>query len=177
MTQFDLINQADAEEYRALVRALRRKQGFGLFFVQASPAQGEQIFTDLQRDLPGKRMATVTLNRQSESLFEQLEAIWQQQPVDLFWIEGLEQALLGYEDVKRLAGWDEEDLITYSWKDVPLILSHLNLGRERFQQRFACALVFVVPLFAVKYLLRRAGDFFDWRSGFFEFPDDRQQLA
>jgi tetratricopeptide (TPR) repeat protein len=29
----------------------------------------------------------------------------------------------------------------------------------------------------VKYLLRRAGDFFDWKSGFFEFPADRRALA
>jgi tetratricopeptide (TPR) repeat protein len=81
---------------------------------------------------------------------------------------------LGYEDMQRLAGWDEMDLMTYSWKDVPPILSHLNLGRERFEARFDCSVVFVVPLFVVKYLLRRAGDFFDWKSGFFELLDDRQ---
>jgi hypothetical protein len=47
-------------------------------------------------------------------------------------------------------GWSEQDLMTYSWKDVPPILSHLNLGRERFEVQFDCAVVFVVPLFAVK---------------------------
>jgi tetratricopeptide (TPR) repeat protein len=106
-----------------------------------------------------------------------LEAMWEREPADIFWIEGLEQSLLGYEDMQRLAGWNEQDLMTYSWKDVPPILSHLNLGRERFEAQFDCAVVFVVPLFVVKYLLRRAGDFFDWKSGFFEFSDDRQALA
>ena len=165
------------EEYRALVRSLRRKRGFGLFFVQASPAKAQDVLVDLQRDLPQKRVAQVMLTRSDERLFEQLEEVWEQERVDVFWIEGLEQSLLGYEDVNRLAGWSEQDLMTYSWKDVPPILSHLNLGRERFESRFDCALVFVVPLFVVKYLLRRAGDFFDWKSGFFEFPDDRQALA
>jgi tetratricopeptide (TPR) repeat protein len=167
-----------AQEYRALVRALRRKQGFGLFFVQASPAKGQEILTDLRRrDLVGKRVAKVTIGRTDDLLFERLEELWEREKVDLFWIEGLEQSLLEYEDMQRLAGWDEQDLLTYSWKDVPPILSHLNLGRERFEARFNCALVFVVPLFVVKYLLRRAGDFFDWKSGFFEFPEDRLVLA
>ncbi len=166
-----------AQEYRALVRALRRKKGFGLFFVQASPAKGQEILTDLRRDLAGKRVAEVTIGRTDDRLFDRLEALWEREPVDIFWIEGLEQSLLGYEDMQRLAGWDEQDLMTYSWKDVPPILSHFNLGRERFEARFDCTLVFVVPLFVVKYLLRRAGDFFDWKSGFFEFPDDRLALA
>jgi Tetratricopeptide repeat len=166
-----------AEEYRALVRALRRKRGFGLFFVQASPAMGQEILADLQRDLPGKRVAEVTIGRTDDRLFEQLDAVWERGKVDIFWVEGLEQSLLGYEDMQRLAGWSEQDLLTYSWKDVPPILSHLNLGRERFEAQYDCAVVFVVPLFVVKYLLRRAGDFFDWKSGFFELPDDRQTLT
>jgi tetratricopeptide (TPR) repeat protein len=175
--RLDLSEPDMAQEYRALTRALRRKQGFGLFFVQASPVKGQEIFTDLRRDLPGKRIAEVTIRRTDERLFDRLEALWEKEPVNIFWIEGLEQSLLGYEDMQRLAGWDEQDLMTYSWKDVPPILSHLNLGRERFEAKFDCALVFVVPLFVVKYLLRRAGDFFDWKSGFFEFPDDRQESA
>jgi tetratricopeptide (TPR) repeat protein len=181
MTQaVDRLNLSEpdaAQEYRALVRALRRKQGFGLFFVQASPAKGQEILTDLRRDLPQKKVAEVTIRRADDRLFDQLEAMWEREPVDIFWIEGLEQSLLAYEDMQRLAGWDEQDLMTYSWKDVPPILSHLNLGRERFEAQFDCAVVFVVPLFVVKYLLRRAGDFFDWKSGFFEFPDDRQKSA
>ncbi len=163
------------EEYRALVRSLRRKKGFGLFFVQTSPAKGQEILADLRRDLPGKQVAEVTIGRTDDRLFEQLELVWEKRKVDIFWIEGLDQSLLGYEDVQRLAGWDAQDLMTYSWKDVPPILAHLNLGRERFEERFDCAVVFVVPLFVVKYLLRRAGDFFDWRSGFFEFSEDQQE--
>jgi tetratricopeptide (TPR) repeat protein len=184
MTQaIDRLNVSDVnddepnapEEYLALLRALRRKRGFGLFFVQASPAKGQEILSDLRRDLPGKQVIEAVLNPQDNRLFEQLEAIEELVEVDIFWIEGLEQSLLSYEDMQRLVGWDTQDLITYSWKDVPPILSHLNLGRERFESQFSCALVFIVPLFVVKYLLQRAGDFFDWKSGFFEFPNDRQE--
>jgi tetratricopeptide (TPR) repeat protein len=172
------LGEPDAmQEYGALVRSLRRNRGFGLFFVQASPAKGQATLENLRRDLPEKSVVEVMLTRTDDRLFEQLETMWEREKVDIFWIEGLEQSLLGYEDMQRLAGWDEPDLMTYSWKDVPPILSHLNLGRERFQARFDCALVFVVPLFVVKYLLRRAGDFFDWKSGFFEFPDDQQESA
>jgi tetratricopeptide (TPR) repeat protein len=175
--RLDLSEPDAVQEYGALVRALRRKQGFGLFFVQASPANGQEILMELRRDLPQKQVIEVTLGAQDKRLFEQLETIRELVEVDIFWIEGLEQSLLGYEDMQRLAGWDMQDLMTYSWKDVPPILSHLNLARERFEAKFDCALVFVVPLFVVKYLLQRAGDFFDWKSGFFEFPDDRQALA
>jgi tetratricopeptide (TPR) repeat protein len=160
------------EEYQALVRALRRKRGFGLFFVQASPAKGQKVLASLRRDLPQKQIVETALERTDEQLFEKLEVIWEKEKVDIFWIEGLEQPLLEYEDMQRLAGWNEQDLMTYSWKDVPPILAHLNLSRERFEARFDCAVVFVVPLFVVKYLLRRAGDFFDWKSGFFGFSDN-----
>jgi CO2 hydration protein len=186
------------EEYRALVRALRRKQGFGLFFVQAGRAKGQEIYKKLEEEfkpklpikreetqeilIPSqqKRMVKIDLTREDNQLFDKLEMRLKQEKlndIDVFWIEGLEKALLGYEDMQRLAGWEEQDLKTYSWKDVPPILSHLNLGRERFEKRFNCALVFVVPLFVVKYLLQRAGDFFDWKSGFFEFPSNLQSSS
>ena len=174
---FDSDEPSAAEEYQALVRALRRKKGFGLFFVQASPEQGQEILRDLRQDLAQKHVVEVSLTRSDERLFEQLETVLERENVDIFWVDGLAQSLLGYEDMLRLAGWDEQDLMTYSWKDVPPILSHLNLGRERFELRFDFPLVFVVPLFVVKYLLRRAGDFFDWKSGFFEFPDDMHSFA
>jgi len=174
---FDSDEPSAAEEYQALVRALRRKKGFGLFFVQVSPEQGQEILRDLRQDLAQKHVVEVSLTRSDERLFEQLETVLERENVDIFWVDGLAQSLLGYEDMLRLAGWDEQDLMTYSWKDVPPILSHLNLGRERFELRFDFPLVFVVPLFVVKYLLRRAGDFFDWKSGFFEFPDDMHSFA
>jgi tetratricopeptide (TPR) repeat protein len=158
------------EEYEALVRALRRKKGFGLFFVQASPAKGTDILAGVREELGGKRIGTVVLDRSSQDLVEPMAAVWGSQP-DLVWVAGMEQSLLGYEDMKLLGGQDR-DLSHYSQLDVPPLLQRLNLGRERFALLFPCPVVMVVPLFVVRYLLRRAGDFFDWKSGFFEFPDE-----
>ena len=51
------------EEYRALVRSLRRKQGFGLFFVQASPMKSSEILLDLRRDFQGEFILDPPLKR------------------------------------------------------------------------------------------------------------------
>jgi tetratricopeptide (TPR) repeat protein len=158
------------EEYGALMRALRRKTGFGLFFVQASPAKGADILAALREELSSKKITIVTLKKENQDLFEPMAAAELEQP-DIFWVEGLEQSLLGYEDIRRMAR-DQRDLSHYTTKDVPPILGRLNLSRERFATRFPHVVVIVVPLFVIRYLLRRAGDFFDWKSGFFEFLDE-----
>jgi hypothetical protein len=36
------------KEYRALLRALRRQQGFGIVFVRCSPERGSQLIEELQ---------------------------------------------------------------------------------------------------------------------------------
>ncbi|NJR58953.1 MAG: tetratricopeptide repeat protein [Cyanobacteria bacterium CRU_2_1] len=57
------------------------------------------------------------------------------------------------------------------------MLSHLNQQRENFRDHFPnICFVFIVPLFALKYFIRRAPDFFDWRSGVFEFPMEAEQV-
>jgi tetratricopeptide (TPR) repeat protein len=163
------------EEYGALVRALRRKRGFGLFFVQASPAKGADILAGLREEFSKKRIAVVELDPTSEDLFRPVELAWEGRP-EIVWIEGLEQSLLGYEDLKLLAG-QEQDLIHYSRKDLPPLLRGLNLSRERFAKQFSCSIVIVIPLFIVRYFLRRASDFFDWKSGFFDFVADSSEQA
>ena len=62
----------------------------------------------------------------------------------------------------------------YKLDTVPPILGHLNLQRERFRDDFKVYLVFLVPLFGLKYLVRRSPDFYDWRSGVFDFPLDQE---
>lgn len=168
--ELDLPPETEEEVYRTLVRALRRKRGFGLYFVQCSPSQGEQVIVDVQKDLPQKRVQVLRLDRSSETVYDRVEALWQEQPFDILFITGMEEALYAYEDTKRLAGWTSEQIYSYSWAGVPRILSHLNLQRERFRDSFNCCFVFLVPLFVVKYFIQRAPDFFDWRSGLFTFP-------
>jgi tetratricopeptide (TPR) repeat protein len=57
------------------------------------------------------------------------------------------------------------------------VLINLNQQRERFRDSFHTRLVFLLPIFAVKYLVHRAPDFFDWRSGVAQFTDDADTLS
>jgi tetratricopeptide (TPR) repeat protein len=166
-------------EYQALLRALRRKRGFGLFFVQCSPAEGEKIIQRVQTDLSQKRIEVLKLEESLEqgNLYERVETFLQaRKNVEILFIQGLEYSLYDYEETKKRLGWSSEEIYSYSWKGVPRILSHLNQQRERFRDNFDCSFVFLVPLFVIKYFIQRAPDFFDWRSGMFWFPGDPQQV-
>jgi len=54
---FDYQDSETAEVIGDLLRALRRKKGFGLFFVQCNPAQGQQVMTAIRERFPQKRLA------------------------------------------------------------------------------------------------------------------------
>ncbi|MEQ9480737.1 tetratricopeptide repeat protein [Coleofasciculus sp. F4-SAH-05] len=157
--------------YRRLLRALRRKKGFGLFFVvQSGYRQVKQIIEQLRRDLPQKKLSLLQIERETQKVYDQIAERRQAEGFDILVIRGIEQALYEYEDTKRLSGWSSTEIYTYSWKGVPPILSHLNQQRERFGTDFSCSFVFVVPAFVLNYFIQRAPDFFDWRSGLFHFP-------
>ncbi|MEP1077882.1 tetratricopeptide repeat protein [Leptolyngbya sp. PL-A3] len=169
--------ETEEEVYRALLRALQRKQGFGLFFVQCTPAQGEKIITDLRRDLPKQQIQELHLEGEVTALYDQIHELWQKRPFDALVVDGLEASLYAYEDVKRLSGWSSEEVYNYSWKGVPKILSHLNQQREHLQNSFLARFMFLVPPFVVDYFIQRAPDFLDWRSGLFCFPRDPKEVA
>lgn len=159
-----------------LLRALRRKKGFGLFFVQCNPVQAENAIKDICSRFSRKRVETFELSRQSETLYGELADCYQNEEFDIACITGVEQALLNYEDTQKLAGWNREEVYSYSWKGVPPLLSHLNRQREAFESSFPIALVFFVPGFVIDYFVQRALDFFDWRSGFFKFSENFEEL-
>ena len=179
---FDLSDLPDYDaddEYRALLRALRRQQGFGILFVRCSPERGSQLIEELRQDLSQKHCERLTL---TESLsdgdfFGQAAAFLAEHPADVVFVEGLRHSLLEYEDIKRVSGWSEDEIRNYSWQDVPPVLRNLNQQRDEFRNQFPTCFVFLVSPFLVKYLRRRAPDFFDWRSGVFEFKDSREAIA
>jgi tetratricopeptide (TPR) repeat protein len=173
----ELPPETGEEVYRALRRALQRKQGFGLFFVQCSKGQGEEIIADLRQDLPQQRIQELHLLGEVTTLYDQIATIWQQQPFDVLVLDGLEASLYAYEDVKRLSGWGSGEIYNYSWKGVPKILNHLNQQREHLRNDFPARFVFLVPPFVVDYFIQRAADFLDWRSGLFRFPRDSKEIA
>ncbi|WP_448598176.1 tetratricopeptide repeat protein [Thermoleptolyngbya sp.] len=166
------------EEYDALLRALRRSEGFGLLFVQCAPAEGTRIIARVRADLPTRRVAVLSFDQPiaDGNLFLQVQTRLTEQPADVLFIQGLEHSLLDYEDTKRSLGWTEQEIHSYSWKGVPPVMVNLNQQRENFRDQLHATLVFLVPPYVVKYLIHRAPDFFDWRSGIFEFPMDSERL-
>ena len=164
-----------AIEYQGLLRGLRRKRGFGLYFVQCSPSEGTRLIERIRQDLPQK-IEVLKFDAAMDGNFYQCVADYLQAHSDteVLFVQGLEYSLLSYEATKREEGWSSEEIYSYSWKAVPRLLGNLNLQRERFRDNFPIRFVFLLPSFAMKYLIRRAPDFFDWRSGIFEIPSDSE---
>lgn len=179
LSHFSHLGAEMDEGLNDLLRALRRKKGFGLFFVQCNPPQGKRVIAAIRERFPKKRLMEIELNQESEALYEDLLERYQADAFEIACITGVEQAMYRYEDTKRLAGWTPEEIYNYSWKGLPPLLSHLNRQREAFEDNLPAAFVFLVPSFVIDYFVQRAPDFFDWRSGFFkllESSDEFEQL-
>jgi hypothetical protein len=167
--------QADPQkEYRALLRSLRYTEGFGLLFVQCSFAEGNRLIARVKQDLPQKCIEVLSLTEPIDTLFNTVEQIYHDKPIDVLFVQGVEHSLYDYE--KHRIWSDEAQRRSYSETGVPRLLQHLNLGREKFHASFPFHFVFLVPSFVLKYLIRRASDFFDWNSGVLEFPMEQRQL-
>jgi tetratricopeptide (TPR) repeat protein len=174
--ELDCWNSLTEEVLGDLLRALRRKKGFGLFFVQCNSAQAERVITSIKERFPQKRLQQFNLNQESETLYGEMLERYKLEPFTVACITGVEQVLFGYEDTKRLAGWTSQEIYNFSWKGVPSLLSHLNRQREAFEANLPIALVFLVRSFVIDYFIQRAPDFFDWRTGFFKFTESAEDL-
>ena len=158
------------EEYRALLRSLRRRKGFGIFFVQCTPVGGQELIAKVESDLPQKNIDVLELNKPIDNLIERVEALPNQEKLNILFIVGLEKSLVEY--IRPGYGGVGD---YYKLDTVPPILNHLNWQRENFRDRFRhLCFVFLLPSFALKYILHRAPDFADWRSGMVDVPTDRQ---
>ncbi|MEH2260797.1 tetratricopeptide repeat protein, partial [Nostoc sp.] len=164
------------EEYQALVRTLNFTEGFGLLFARCSPAEGEQLIGKVKEDITNKNIEVLRLKQAVTNLYEIIDKLDNKEQIDILFITGLEHSFYEYEESKRLTGWNSRDIYSYSWKSVPPVLINLNQQRERFRNSFNICFVFFLPLFAIKYFIQRAPDFFDWRSGLFDFPIDAETL-
>ncbi|HLO84095.1 MAG TPA: tetratricopeptide repeat protein, partial [Nostocaceae cyanobacterium] len=169
----DLPGEAE-EEYQALVRTLKFTEGFGLLFVRCSPAQGEELIKKVKEDVSNQNIEVLRLHESVYNLYEIIDNLENRENINILFITGLENSFREYEECKKLVGWNSNETHNYSWKDVPSVLINLNQQRERFRNKFKICFVFLLPLFAIKYLIQRSPDFFDWRSGLFEFPIDAE---
>ena len=165
-------------EYQAVIRSLRRQRGFGILFVQCSPARGEHLIKEVQAELLGKKIGVLEFQQEipNGDFYESVVTYFKQNArVDILFVQGLELSLLSYERAGQATGLlTGEERYAYSEKGVPRLLGNLNLRREKFRDEFSVCFVFLLPRFALKYLTRRAPDFFDWRSGVFELPTDEE---
>jgi tetratricopeptide (TPR) repeat protein len=161
------------EVYKALLRSLSRRKGFGILFVQCTPVQGERVIKRLQRDLPNKNTKVLNLKKPVDSLYNIIAEDPEINSLDIVFIQGLERSLEAY--IKPGYGGDGD---YYNLDTVPKILSHLNQRREAFRDHFDhLCFVFLLPVFAIKYIIRRAPDFFDWSSGVFELSKEEQMAV
>ena len=158
------------EEYGALLRSLRRRKGFGIVFVQCTPIGGQELIENVRSDLPQKNIDVLKLDAPITNLIERVETLPNQEQLNILFIVGLEKSLVEY--IRPGYGGVGD---YYKLDTVPPILNHLNWQRENFRDRFRhLCFVFLLPSFALKYILHRAPDFADWRSGMVDVPTDRQ---
>lgn len=155
------------EDYDNLIRSLDRKTGFGLYFVQCTPAEADQVIGRMPQDLPRKKIAVLRLVGPIDNLYQRVHEIYQQRQFEVLLITGLEYSLYKYE--KRKFGEITEGQFS-NLSSVPPILNHLNQQRERFRDDFPVAFVFLLRSFSINYLIHRSPDFFDWRSAVYELP-------
>ncbi|OUC16222.1 MAG: hypothetical protein B0A82_02700, partial [Alkalinema sp. CACIAM 70d] len=163
-----------AETYEALQRSLARNEGFGIFLVRCVEGERDRLIARLQRDLPKQPMAKLELKTALEdgNLYNRVAAKLQEQPnLEVLFIDGLEKSFEAY--IKPGYGGQGD---YYKMDSVPRVLGHLNLQRERFRNDFPVSLVFFLSAFGLKYMARRSPDFFDWRSGIYEFVADRETV-
>ena len=143
LTEWDDDLTASAEdEYAALLRAIRWAQGFGLLFVQCSPAEGERLIQRVQEDVGEKVVKVLPLHgRKSKTCTEVVAAYPDIEKTNVLFITGLEKSLVSYIQ----PGFGSEGAY-YAKDTVPKLLGKLNLQRERFKQDFAvCFCVFWCP--------------------------------
>jgi len=155
------------EAYQDLLRALKRKSGFGLFFVQCTPVEADKFIVKLPQEIPQKKIAVLRLVEAIDNLYQPVAEFVKDKQVDILLIKGLEYSLYKYE--KRSFGEITEGQFS-NLTSVPHILNHLNQQRERFRDDFPISFVFLLRSFSINYFIHRAPDFFDWRSGVFELP-------
>lgn len=168
------------EEYAALTRAIYRTEGFSILFIVCDPQNEDELLKRLYFDVPPRDTQYLKLKADSANFYERVEQLFANSPA---WIgdplaltkylivRGLELPLLAYQQSKREQGWSEEDVQPSSLKGVPPILVNLNQQRDRLRDNFPICFIFVITQFVQEFLIHRAPDFYDWRSGVFLRPN------
>ncbi|MEM6253421.1 MAG: tetratricopeptide repeat protein [Cyanobacteria bacterium P01_D01_bin.156] len=169
----DLVVSVD-QEYIALLRSIRWAKGFGLLFVQCSPAEGKRLIERIQGDVGGKRFNQLMLDGSVTDLYELLQSRPEVPQSDVLFLTGLEKSLIEYMEPGPQRTYTAQDF--YAEDRIPRLLGQLNLQREILKETYPLCFVFLVPRYVVKYLVRKAPDFFDWRAGVWEFVSPQEEI-
>ena len=161
----------EQEIYRTLKRDLSWREGFGILFIKCSPVQESLIIDQVKQDIPDKKIDVLKLEHFIDNLYDLIEQKVKDNPIDILFITGIEKSLALEDYIKRTL---EKPKVSHERDSISYLLGHLNWQRERFRDDFNCCLVFTVRKYTLKYLVRRAPDFFDWGSGTFKFPVDKE---
>jgi superkiller protein 3 len=167
------VESTPEDEYKSLLRSLRRRKGFGLAFVRCSPVGGVELIKKVRDDLPQKQIGVLELDQPIDNLINRVKDVPNQAQLNILFVVGLEKSLVDYIQTGYGGEGDYYNLDT-----IPPILSHLNWQRENFRDRFRhLCFVFLLPRFAIKYIIRRAPDFYDWASGKIDIPSSQEFVA
>jgi tetratricopeptide (TPR) repeat protein len=143
---------AAAEGVAALVRGLRRAQGFALFLAVCNkPAECDELIRLLEEAMPGVAMHHVRASPETSDLLEEVVA---QAP------EMAGPVLI--TDIDRAVPWKSPQ---------HPILEKLNLRRPDWPKRVNWPVVLWITEPLLTLLAGEAPDFLDWRSDTIHFPD------
>jgi hypothetical protein len=161
---------ADPEEdYQRLLDSLGWTGWFGFSFWQCSPAKGSNLIERVRHDLPGKKTIEVlTLKAEDRNFFDCVKALPNYDSIEVLFVKGFEQSIYIYEHQAN----------SISETSPPCLISHLNLNQEQFHTQFKFFLVFLVPPFTARYMIRPhpAPDLFCWRFEW-ETPEEEAAVA
>ncbi|MFK0732286.1 MAG: hypothetical protein ACIWVG_14185, partial [Gloeotrichia echinulata HAB0833] len=132
--------------YQDLLRALKRRTGFGLYFVQCTPVEADNLIVKLPQDIQGKHIEVLRLVESIDNLYERVAEFVKNKQVDILLIKGLEYSLYKYE--KRTYGAITESRFS-NLESVPYILNHLNQHRERYRDDLPFCFVFLLRSFSL----------------------------
>jgi tetratricopeptide (TPR) repeat protein len=149
----------EQDDFAPLVRALRRAQGFALYFVECNvPAYRRTVAgvvrEHLERPVVDVDLAGVDRSRERPSIDHVLDQQLEDAPDEAVAFVWALEWLLPTSEV-------DQDIRKQTLKEV-------NWRREAYA-RLDRPVVVWLPEYAVRYLARNAPDFFDWNSGLYVF--------
>jgi hypothetical protein len=74
--------------YQDLLRALKRRTGFGLYFVQCTPVEADNLIVKLPHDIPHKQIEVLRLVESIDNLYERVAEFVKNKQVDILLIKG-----------------------------------------------------------------------------------------